>query len=129
MTMTEDTDVDYSVNTGSWCLCRHYAQPLVPSLPGQSQFEGLVMHSHDYRHPEVFTDMNVLCLGAGPSGVDISIEMAPFAKQVTQISCSLGLGGYKLPTDYSDCILCQMDYFFPSLGIYRDDTLHQASNM
>ncbi|KAK2155086.1 hypothetical protein NP493_2110g00011 [Ridgeia piscesae] len=60
----------------------HYAEPLVCSLPGQSQFKGLVMHSHDYRHPEVFSDMNVLCLGAGPSGRDISIEMAPFAKQV-----------------------------------------------
>ena len=124
--MTEDIEVDCFINTGSWCLCRHYAEPLVPSLPGQSQFKGLVMHSHDYRHPEVFTDMNVLCLGAGHSGVDISIEIAPFAKQVTKMSCSLGLGGYKLPTDYSDCIHCQTDNCFLSWGryIYRDYTLH-----
>jgi len=90
MTMKEDTDIDCFINTGFWCLCRHYAEPLVPSLPGQSQFKGLVLHSHDYRHPEVFTDMNVLCLGAGPSGVDISIEIAPFAKQVQKCHVLLG---------------------------------------
>ena len=112
MTMTEDTGIEYFINTGSWCLCRHYVEPLVPSLPGQSQFEGLVMHSHDYRHPEVFKDMNVLCLGAGPSGIDISLEIAPFAKQVT---CSLRWGKYKLPSHY---ILCKKDYFFLRWGKY-----------
>ena len=56
---------------------------MIPSLPGQEEFKGLLMHSHNYRHPEVFRDMNVLCLGAGPSGIDIALEIAPFAKQVT----------------------------------------------
>ncbi|KAI0233547.1 Flavin-containing monooxygenase FMO GS-OX5 [Lamellibrachia satsuma] len=60
----------------------HYSVPMIPSLPGQKDFKGLLMHSHNYRHPEVFRDMNVLCLGAGPSGIDIALEIAPFAKQV-----------------------------------------------
>ena len=56
--------------------------PTIPSLPGKEMFEGLFMHSHSYRHPEVLQDMNVLCLGAGPSGTDIALEIAPFCKQV-----------------------------------------------
>ena len=41
------------------------------------------MHSHDYRVPETFKDMNVVVLGAGYSGSDISLELAEKAKEVT----------------------------------------------
>ena len=63
-------------------LFRHYSVPTIPSLPGKEKFEGLFMHSHSYRHPEVLQDLAVLCLGAGPSGTDIALEIAPFCKQV-----------------------------------------------
>ncbi|XP_053575459.1 uncharacterized protein LOC128664675 [Bombina bombina] len=44
---------------------------------------GKVLHSHFYRYPEAFSSSSVVLLGAGPSGLDIAIELAPHVKQVT----------------------------------------------
>ena len=52
-------------------------------MPGLDQFEGEVMHSHDYRTPAAFKDMRVLCLGAAASGCDIALDIAGEAKNVS----------------------------------------------
>ena len=54
----------------------HYSLPSVPELPGIDLFDGLVMHSHDYRIPEVFKNKTVAILGAAASGSDIGLEIA-----------------------------------------------------
>ncbi|UYV84898.1 hypothetical protein LAZ67_X003904, partial [Cordylochernes scorpioides] len=63
-------------------FCRRYSCPYMPEIPGLDSFEGIVMHSHDYRHPDPFTDLKVIVLGAGPSGVDIAIELSRVANEV-----------------------------------------------
>ena len=63
-------------------ICRHYSDPLLPEVPGMSEFEGKIMHSHDYREAQPFQGKTVLALGAGHSGIDIAIELAPFADKV-----------------------------------------------
>ncbi|XP_025115607.1 flavin-containing monooxygenase FMO GS-OX-like 4 isoform X2 [Pomacea canaliculata] len=60
----------------------HYAVPKIPDIPGLGAFEGEVMHSHNYRTPKLFQDKTVLCLGAGPSGQDICVELASTARMV-----------------------------------------------
>lgn len=40
------------------------------------------MHSHSYRVPEPFTNQTVLIIGGGPSGIDISYDLASFVNQV-----------------------------------------------
>lgn len=40
------------------------------------------MHSHTYRKPEQLQGETVLVIGAGPSGKDITIEVASKAKQI-----------------------------------------------
>ena len=62
--------------------CRHFSVPIVPEIPGLESFPGLVMHSHEYRHPEVFQEKRVVILGAGSSGEDISLEVAKCAEMV-----------------------------------------------
>ena len=57
--------------------------PLVPELPGLSDFEGVLMHSHDYRIPEIFKDKVVAILGAASSGQDMALDIAPVAKHVS----------------------------------------------
>lgn len=47
-----------------------------------SKFVGEVSHSHDYRSNERFADKTVACLGAGPSGLDIAIELALVCRKV-----------------------------------------------
>ena len=54
----------------------------MPNIPGLSDFPGLLIHSHLYREPEGYTDQNVLVIGAGYSGIDISLDLLPFSKQV-----------------------------------------------
>ena len=43
------------------------------------------------RRPEEFTDKNVLVIGVGPSGTDISIDLLSTARKVSL------LGGKKIP--------------------------------
>ncbi|XP_053703587.1 uncharacterized protein LOC128748664 [Synchiropus splendidus] len=54
----------------------HYADPHIPHIPGLDNFKGQVLHSHSYRSPEPFAGRSVVVLGAGASGMDISIELA-----------------------------------------------------
>ncbi|XP_013199540.1 senecionine N-oxygenase [Amyelois transitella] len=60
----------------------HYNTPFIPSIPGLKEFEGDVMHSHDYRVPEIFADKRVLVIGAGPSGMDIALEITAVTEKV-----------------------------------------------
>uniref|UniRef100_A0A8D0H663 Flavin-containing monooxygenase n=1 Tax=Sphenodon punctatus TaxID=8508 RepID=A0A8D0H663_SPHPU len=43
---------------------------------------GHLCHSHSYRSPEPFAGLAVVLVGAGPSGVDLALELAPLAAQV-----------------------------------------------
>jgi len=63
----------------------HYTEPRMPETISLDKFEGLMLHSHDYRDPERFKDRRVLVLGAGPSGTDIVTEIAPFVGKVTSL--------------------------------------------
>lgn len=61
----------------------HNALPRMPTdKPGMKEFVGIQIHSHDYRVPGPFKNMNVLIIGSGPSGTDISTDVAGVANQV-----------------------------------------------
>lgn len=60
----------------------HNALPLTPDIPGINDFDGIQIHSHDYRIPEHFTNLNVLIIGSGASGVDICSDVSKVANQV-----------------------------------------------
>lgn len=60
----------------------HYSKPRISTVPGMEHFKGLLMHSHNYRIPEIFSGKQVVVLGAGASGEDISREIALQAKAV-----------------------------------------------
>ncbi|XP_008545995.1 uncharacterized protein LOC103570153 [Microplitis demolitor] len=60
----------------------HYSEPKIPLIPGIETFSGDVMHSHDYRNPEKYYGKTVIILGAGPSGIDIGIEITGHAAHV-----------------------------------------------
>lgn len=48
--------------------------PKVPSYPGE--FSGEILHSADYKGPDVLRDKRVLVVGAGNTGCDIAVEGA-----------------------------------------------------
>lgn len=76
--MTNSTK--YSEIFDSVVVCNgRYSIPKLPSnsnITGLSNFNGKIIHSHDYRSPDSFEAKNVVIVGAGPSGIDISIEIA-----------------------------------------------------
>ena len=70
------------------CLlfCRKETVPLIRDIPGLTEFQGPVQHSHDFRTADRYKDQSVLCIGSGPSAMDISgIVAARAAKQVKVI--------------------------------------------
>jgi cation diffusion facilitator CzcD-associated flavoprotein CzcO len=66
--------------------------PNKPTLPGK--FTGELMHSADYRSPEIFRDKQVLIIGCGNSGADIAVDAVHHARSVDM---SLRRGYYFLP--------------------------------
>jgi hypothetical protein len=60
----------------------HYSKPRIPELPGIRGFNGLTMHSHNYRNPEIFEGKRVVVLGTASSGVDVAREVSEVAKSV-----------------------------------------------
>jgi cation diffusion facilitator CzcD-associated flavoprotein CzcO len=70
----------------------HNWDPSYPDFPGH--FEGLTMHSAQYKTPDVLRGRRVLVIGAGNSGCDIAVEAAMHADQVFH---SLRRGYYFVP--------------------------------
>ncbi|XP_049964048.1 uncharacterized protein LOC126484543 [Schistocerca serialis cubense] len=60
----------------------HYFLPFVPSLPGSEKFRGRQTHSHDYRVPSLFKGRRVVVVGAGPSGMDLTLDISSQAELV-----------------------------------------------
>jgi len=58
-----------------------------PAFPGE--FSGRVMHSHEYRDPDVLRGQHVLILGMGNSAMDIAVESS-YAAERTFLSARRG---------------------------------------
>lgn len=54
---------------------------LLPAPP-LSPFPGCLLHSHSYRRPEPFAGLMVVLVGAGPSGVDLAMQLSSVAARV-----------------------------------------------
>lgn len=60
----------------------HYTTPSTPHFVGKEIFRGGRMHSHDYKSPHPFANKRILVIGGGPSGVDITQDLATCAETV-----------------------------------------------
>ena len=60
----------------------HYSKPRSARFLGADVFPGKQMHSSTYKEPSVFTNQNVVLIGAQASGEDISRDIATKAKSV-----------------------------------------------
>jgi len=58
----------------------HLCKPQLPDYPGH--FDGLQLHSSQYKTPDVLKDKRVLVVGAGNSGCDIAVEAVQHAQAV-----------------------------------------------
>ena len=60
----------------------HYSTPAYGEIANIAKYPGRILHSHDYRTPNLFKDVNVVVFGAAASGMDIGLEIASVAKNV-----------------------------------------------
>jgi cation diffusion facilitator CzcD-associated flavoprotein CzcO len=60
--------------TGTW------SSPVMPTLPGQSDFGGTVLHSATYAGPTSFAGRRVIVVGGGNSGAQIVAELSEVAR-------------------------------------------------
>lgn len=68
-----------------WYIFRHFSTPEKPHIEGIENFKGRKIHSHDYREPSPYRDSRITILGAGPSGMDILMEVSALAKEVRRM--------------------------------------------
>ncbi|XP_031634190.1 dimethylaniline monooxygenase [N-oxide-forming] 5-like [Contarinia nasturtii] len=62
------------------------SNPRIPNFRSIDKFEGLKIHSRFYRNPETFTGEDVLIIGSGASGVDITRQLIGHARKIIQSS-------------------------------------------
>ncbi|XP_070532004.1 flavin-containing monooxygenase 5-like [Ptychodera flava] len=60
----------------------HHVDPNVPTFPGQDDFQGRIIHTHDYKHPRDYEDKRILVIGVGNSGGDAAVELSRIGSQV-----------------------------------------------
>jgi cation diffusion facilitator CzcD-associated flavoprotein CzcO len=70
----------------------HNWDPKFPNYPGR--FDGVILHSAQYKTPDVLREKRVLVVGAGNSGCDIAVESAQNAARTFH---SLRRGYYYVP--------------------------------
>lgn len=63
-------------------IIRRFSKPNIPEISGIETFPGKVLHSRAYRIPDNFTNETVIVLGAGNSGIDITLDLSNYAKTV-----------------------------------------------
>jgi putative flavoprotein involved in K+ transport len=56
--------------------------PKVPDWPGRGEFGGELIHSSEYRNREPFRGKDVLVVGAGNTGTEVSVQLAEVASRV-----------------------------------------------
>ncbi|MFC6064108.1 flavin-containing monooxygenase [Streptomyces ochraceiscleroticus] len=62
-----------------------FGNPLLPDLPGQSEFTGELLHVADYRHPARYAGKRIVVVGGGNSAVQVGYELTTHAT-VTLVS-------------------------------------------
>nr|XP_023028752.1 senecionine N-oxygenase-like [Leptinotarsa decemlineata] len=69
----------------------------IPHIPGKENFNGSIIHSHDYRKPDSYKNKRVLVIGSGSSGKDVTKFVANVAEKVILSHRSPLDSSFKLP--------------------------------
>ncbi|XP_044264267.1 senecionine N-oxygenase-like isoform X2 [Tribolium madens] len=103
----------------------HYSDPFIPDIPGVKSFLGRIIHSHEYRSPEPYNNKRVLIVGAGPSGLDISRQIANVASKVFLSHRAKSV--LSVPdTFYQKCLVKE---FLDNRAIFEDDTCEEIDEV
>jgi putative flavoprotein involved in K+ transport len=61
-------------------------RPMLPPWPGRSGFEGELLHGSSYRNAKPYHDRDVLVVGSGMTGTDITLELLAIGARSVRMS-------------------------------------------
>ncbi|XP_071499187.1 flavin-containing monooxygenase 5-like [Diadema antillarum] len=60
----------------------HHCTPYIPEIEGLKDFQGKVLHTHDYISPHGYEKKRIMIVGVGNSGCDAAVELGRVASKL-----------------------------------------------
>lgn len=80
----------------------HFSTPNVPQFDGFENFNGRILHAHDFRDAVEFKNKNVLIIGTSYSAEDIGSQCWKYGAKSITVSHRTGPIGYKWPDNWKE---------------------------
>jgi len=98
----------------------HFSTPNVPSFEGFDNFNGRIMHAHDFRDAVEFKDKRLLIIGTSYSAEDIGSQCWKYGAKSVTVSHRTAPMGYKWPDNWKEVpLLTKVD---GNLATFKDGT-------
>lgn len=75
----------------------HFSVPNVPEFEGVTEFEGSVIHAHDFRNAEEYKGKDILIVGASYSAEDIGLQCKKYGANSVTFSYRTAAQGFDWP--------------------------------
>lgn len=88
----------------------HFSTPNVPEFDGMDQFNGRIMHAHDFRDAVEFKDKDLLIVGTSYSAEDIGSQCWKYGARSITVSHRTAPMGYDWPDNWEEVpLLTKLD--------------------
>ena len=85
----------------------HFSVPNVPEFDGFTEFNGRILHAHDFRDAREFADMDILIIGTSYSAEDIGSQCWKYGCKSVTISHRTAPTGYDWPEAFAEVPLLE----------------------
>ncbi|MEQ8653907.1 MAG: NAD(P)/FAD-dependent oxidoreductase [Kiloniellales bacterium] len=92
-----DEDYDHVI-----CASGHFSTPNVPSFEGLANFNGRVLHAHDFRDALEFKNKDILIVGTSYSAEDIGSQCWKYGCKSVTVSHRTAPMGYNWPDNWEE---------------------------
>lgn len=80
----------------------HFSVPNVPEYPGFDQFNGRILHAHDFRDAREFAEKDILILGTSYSAEDIGSQCWKYGCKSVTVAHRTAPMGYDWPDNWKE---------------------------
>ena len=98
----------------------HFSVPNVPEYPGFDQFNGRLMHAHDFRDAREFIGKDLLILGTSYSAEDIGSQCWKYGAKSITVAHRTAPMGYDWPDNWEE--VPKLDYVDGCTAYFIDGT-------
>ncbi len=102
----------------------HFSTPNVPSFDGFDNFNGRIMHAHDFRDAVEFKDKRLLIIGTSYSAEDIGSQCWKYGAKSITVSHRTAPMGYKWPDNWKEVPL--LTSVKGNLATFKDGTTEEV---